>query len=284
MLKLLVTLVNTIYKDLSVIKLLSDNTAFLIVDNELMSRLRQESQDLLASIQQADVIIKEYQVEEDGFKRRIQELKHQKEDLQSRKRDIQMKVQNYNKMLFRVDQAKAELVELLKKPELYLEEIKKLEEEVVELRAAQADHLKNYMMSLKKYVEFYENRNIYNLQNIHATAKFEAIRVYSKDQDTKLRDAEKFLAEAKKQQALAMREAQHCMGLCRNAGENLDDELRPRFEEILQSWKDGTIEETLDGLEQKIKEEEGRADAIRFANPNAMKHYEERKTEVITLN
>lgn len=237
-------------------------------------------QDIQASIQQADVILKEYQVEYDGYRRRIQELKHQKDDLQSQKRDIQIAVNRYKQQVFKIDNLKAELVELQKKPEEYLAQIRQIEEQLVGFKAKEVDLIKKYVVVMRKYVDCYERRNIYGLQYIHSSAKYDAIRSYAKEQTEQLREAEGFLADSKKQQALANREVSHCMEKCRTAGANLDESLQPRFAEILEAWKEGTIQDSLQSLEDKITEEKGRAEAIRFANPDAMKHYEERKTEV----
>lgn len=254
-----------------------------LVDQEARKAAQEEVRTLQAQLQQADVVIKEYNAEHDKAKQTQQELKHKKEDLQVQKRDIQTMAQNYKRRLVRLEQTRADLTEALKSPEELHNLINRLQEKSEVFKSNEETQMKNYIRALTNYVDCYETRNIYKLQNVHASGKLSSIRNYFKTQNSRLAEAEKSLADAKKQYQLAQREAQIYKRESETAGANLDDDLRTIFQEILRKWKEEGPLQTLEVLEGTIREEEGKLEGIRFANPNAMKHYEERKVEVCII-
>lgn len=211
------------------------------------------------------------------------ELKHKKEDLQAQKRDIQIALQNYMRKIKRLEQAKSELEEAKKSPEQLKRNIEKLQEKADTIKAQSEVHLKNYIRTLKNYVDIFETHNIYKLQHTHATAKHAAARNYFMSQNARLSEAEQGLANAQKEYTLAARAARLYKEECETAGGDLDDNLRPQFQEILRKWKEEGTLETAESLETQIQELTGKVAGIRYANPNAMAHYEERKLEVIVL-
>lgn len=254
-----------------------------IVDREAKAKLTEEYRMIEGNLQQADVVIKEYNLEHDQVKQKIQELKHRKEDLIAQKRDVQIAAQSYNMKLSKLADTKAQLEDLKQKPATHLAKIKQFEREAEKYKAEEDRYVQDYVKSLKKYVDCYEMRNVYKLQEIHANEKFRAIRTYSTEQDKALSEAESELAKAKKSYQGAQRQAQVYKKECEDAGANLSEELYAQFQDILRKWKEEGTDETLETLEEKIAEEKGRAEGIRFANPDAMKHYEERKIEIDRL-
>ncbi|KAG2201411.1 hypothetical protein INT47_001460 [Mucor saturninus] len=253
------------------------------VDNEAKNQLMEEYRTMEGNLQQADVMIKEYNLEHDQIKQKVQAYKHQKEDLISQKRDVQLAAQAYNMKLGKLEDLKKQLELLKQKPAVLQERIHKLKEDVVTQKSAEERFVKKYAQTLQKYVDCYEMRNIYKLQEIHANEKFKAIRNYATEQDKVLHDAENNLAAAKRSYQSAQRQALVYKKECEEAGNNLAEELHTLFQEILRKWKEEGTEETLETLEEKIAEEKGRAEGIRFANPDAMLHYEERKVEIDRL-
>lgn len=222
-------------------------------------------------------------MEHDQIKQRLQEVKHEKEDLIAQKRDVQIAVQSYNMKLGKLEDAKRQLEGLEQRPATLHAKIEHLKTEVLDHQAEEERLVQSYVKTLKKYVECYEMRNIYKLQEIHANEKFRAIRTYATEQDKVLNTAETELARAKRSYQSAQRQAQVYKKECEEAGANLSEELLVQFQEILRKWKEEGTDETLETLEEKIAEEKGRAEGIRFANPDAMKHYEIRKIEIERL-
>lgn len=245
--------------------------------------MTEDIRTLQAKIQQADVVLKEYNTEHDQTKQKNMELKHKKEDLQAQKRDIQIALQNYTRKVKRLEQTKIELEEAKKSPEQLKKHIEDLKEKAKDIKARSEVDLKNYIRTLKNCVDIFETRNIYKLQHIHASAKQSSIRNYFTSQTTRLAEAQQALAKAKKQYQLAQREAQLYKEECETAGGGLEDHLRPQFKEILKKWKEEGTLETQESLETQIQELTGKVAGIRYANPNAMEHYEERKLEVNVL-
>lgn len=260
-----------------------DSLFLSVVDQETKAQLVEEYRTMESNLQQADVMIKEYNIEHDQIKQKILELKHKKEDLIAQKRDVQTAAQNYSIKLGKLEDAKKQLELAKQRPAALEAKIQKLEEDVVRQKSEEEGLVESYVHTLEKYVDCYEMRNIYKLQEIHANEKFKAIRNYATEQDKVLRDAENDLATAKRSYQSALRQAQVYRKECEEAGGNLSEELYVLFQEILRKWKEEGTEETLETLEEKIAEEKGRAEGIRFANPDAMLHYEERKVEIDRL-
>lgn len=182
-----------------------------------------------------------------------------------------------------LDRSKAELEESKKRPQLLLEKINQLESKIEEIKETEEALVQDYIVNLKTYVEYYERRNMFDLQKIFATEKFNAINTYCREQTKILQIAEQTYSQEKRQLALAQREAQRYMRDCEDAGANLSEELHVQFQEILRAWKTEGTSESLDSLTQKIAQEKTRVEAIRFANPNAMKNYEDRKRQIELL-
>ncbi|KAG1439016.1 hypothetical protein G6F56_012439 [Rhizopus delemar] len=112
------------------------------------------------------------------------------------------------------------------------------------------------------------------------------MKLYIRSQQTALNEAQSILADYKREHDSRAKRVSIYMTEARNAGRGLSGELKDAFKEIVTQFKDGgeTEFKTLEELGLKIAEKEGEADAINFANPNAMKHYEERVAEIEKLN
>ncbi|GAA5809321.1 hypothetical protein MFLAVUS_002728 [Mucor flavus] len=253
------------------------------VDRVAKATLTDEYRNIEASLQQADVVIREHNLEYERVKRKIEEYKHKKEDLVAQKRDVQREAQDYTKKLHVLKRTKIDLEESKKRPQAMLEKIKELEAKIEETIADEEKLVQDYVIALKKFVDLYENRNVYDLQKIYATEKYTTIDNYCKDQVRVLQVAENDLLSAKRQLQLAQRQAQNYMQECEHAGNNLSEELHVQFQEILRNWRAEGTAETLESLEQRIAIDKDRVAAIRYANPNAMKNYEARKLEIESL-
>ncbi|KAI8098336.1 P-loop containing nucleoside triphosphate hydrolase protein [Gilbertella persicaria] len=237
----------------------------IYVDVEARTQLTEQIRTIQGNMQQTDVEIKELHVEHDRIKQLLEELKHKKEDLQARKRDIQIQLQRYEKFKHRLQMTRSELEELKRN-------LKKTR--------GKFGNLKNPF----KCIKLYEKRNIAHIESAFYDAKHTAARNYRKEHASVLEGAERNLSAAKKDYMIAEKETRRAMEACKEAGHELPEELDEAFKEIVTKWKEeGGLDITSEDLESKIAEEKGKAEGIRFANPHAMKHYEERKREIAGL-
>jgi chromosome segregation ATPase len=250
------------------------------VDSEAISNLQQQIRHIQASLQEADNIIKEFGTKHDQIKRLIDEKKHAKEDLQAQKRDIQLKAQRYKTKLHNLERMKKELEELRKKPELDKEKITELEVSMRHFAEKEDELFEKYGRALEKCVDLYEKRNLSILGYVHTEARYIAVTHYARQHTSGLEAAEAGMVSAKREHAIAERATKRYMEDCSRAGHDLPEHLDARYKEIVSRWKQEGLNTTLDQLEETIAEEEGRAEAIRFANPDAMRDYAGRKAEV----
>ncbi|RCI03711.1 Structural maintenance of chromosomes protein 5, partial [Rhizopus stolonifer] len=254
------------------------------VDVEARTQLTEQIRTIQGNMQQTDVEIKELHVEHDRIKQLLEELKHKKEDLQARKRDIQIQLQRYEKFKHRLQMTRSELEELKKKPEEDKRKIRELEESIQGLLENEERVLDRYQQALAECIKLYEKRNIAHIESAFYDAKHTAARNYRKEHASVLEGAERNLSAAKKDYMIAEKETRRAMEACKEAGHELPEELDEAFKEIVTKWKEeGGLDITSEDLESKIAEEKGKAEGIRFANPHAMKHYEERKREIAGL-
>jgi chromosome segregation ATPase len=251
------------------------------VDSEAINNLQQQMQHLQASSQEANNIIKELGAKHDQIKRLIDEKKHAKVDLQAQKRDIQMQAQRYKSKLHSLEKMKQELEELRKKPESDKERIAELEQSMQHFTEKEEELLEKYGRALEKSVNLIEKRNVCILDFVHVESRFISIKEYSKQHTYGLEVAEKGMTAAKRDHVLVERATKKYMEECAKAGDKLPEHLDEAYKEIVSRWKQEGLHITLDQLEEKIAEEEGRAAAIRYANPDAMSHYASRKAEVL---
>lgn len=250
------------------------------VDSEAISNLQQQMRHLQASAQESTNIIEELGAKHDHIKRVLDEKKHAKIDLQAQKRDIQLTAQRYKGKVHNLAKLKQELEELRRKPEVDKERIAELETSMQNLAEKEHTLLASYGGALEKCVDLFEKRNVHILDYVYAETRLFAIREYAKQHTSGLEAAEAGMIQAKRDHAIAERATKRYMEDCSNAGQNLPEHLDTAYKEIVSQWKEQGLNTTLDQLEEKIAEEEGRAAAIRFANPDAMRDYAGRKAEV----
>ncbi|KAI8377088.1 hypothetical protein EDC96DRAFT_251133 [Choanephora cucurbitarum] len=254
------------------------------VDVDAKTRLTEEIRTIQGNMQQMDVEIKELHNEHDRIKQQLEELKHRKEDLQAQKRDVQLRVQKFEKIKYRLQSTRAELEDLKKRPEEDKAKIQELEMSVERLLEKEGSALDTYEKALERCIESYEERNITQAQYAFFDAKHTAVRNYYKEHSAALEAAERNMNAAKKDFKAAESETKKAMDACQHVNRELPDELSDAYKEIIQKWKEeGELPITIEELESKIEEEKGKAEGIRFANPHAMQHYEERKRKIAEL-
>lgn len=247
------------------------------IDAEAQSNLKEEIKSLNASIQQADIILKELSREHDKIKAKLDEKKHAKEDQQAQKRDIQKKVQAYEQQLRKLEQNKVELVEKRKRPEEEKAEIIRMEKQIEQMADREDTLITNYAKYLEKVVEFFEKRNKAAMLSYFMDTKNRAIETYAATQTENLNNAQKAMYSAKDQLLLAQRETKQYMEASKTAGNDLPEEVREEFTDIVRKWKEEGLQITIIELDTRIAEEKGKVTAIRYANADAMSHYQERK-------
>lgn len=250
------------------------------IDTEAQSNLKEEMKSLSASIQQADVILKGLSREHDQIKAKLDEKKHAKEDQQAQKRDIQKKVQTYEQHLRRLEQLKVELVEMRKRPEEEKAEITRMEEQIEQMADQEDALITNHAKYMEKVVEFFQERNKAAMLSYFMDTKNKAIETYAATQTENLNNAQKAMLSAKDQLLLAQRETKQYMEASKTAGNDLPEELREEFNDIVRKWKEEGLQISIIELENRIAEEEGKVAGIRYANADAMSHYQERKQTV----
>ncbi|KAI9477764.1 MAG: hypothetical protein EXX96DRAFT_225498 [Benjaminiella poitrasii] len=253
------------------------------IDMEAQNNLKDEIRSIQASIQQADIVIKELSNEHDKIKQTMEEKRHIKEDLQAQKKDAQFALQRYNVGKQTLADLKEELVELKKLPEEDKKMIEQLEEDIKSISNQESELLHEFEKMLERAISLYEQRNLLSLQYTHLDAKFNAIRNYNRSQNAQLEEAEKIMSRAKGEYKVAERDVKQYMNECKEVGRDIPDDLDEAFKEILIQWKEGGLQITFEELDNAISAKQGEIDFCRFANPNSMKHYEERKIEIARL-
>lgn len=252
----------------------------IVVDKEAQSRLEEDIKTLQMNLQETEANLREYASENDGYKQKLQEIKHQKEDLSEQKRDIQRQIQRYNMTKSKLEQYKSDLVDMKKKPDEDKRAIELLKEKVQALNNKEEVVLEQYVTALSRINKSYEDRLIASINYFYMEEKFNAMRVFARNHSKDLDEAMRALDMAKREYKLAENETKKYMEECKYAGRGLPDELVDDYKAIVAQWKEGNLNMTLADLEQKIVEKEGEHAGITYANPNAMKHFEERKLEV----
>ncbi|KAI7902560.1 uncharacterized protein BX663DRAFT_435036, partial [Cokeromyces recurvatus] len=253
------------------------------IDNSEQNKLKDDIKTIQAKMQQADIIIKELSDNYDKIKQTIQQKKYEKDDLRSQKRDAQSALVKYNTGKDKLRILKEKLEEIKKMPEESKEMIRKLESETISIINQEKKILHEHGEALEEAIDLYEKRNLLSLQCTFLEARLFSIRNYVRQQNSQREEAEKMLALTKKEYQLAEKEVKQYMDKCRVAGRDLPEDLVEPFKEILTRWKEDSLQISLEELENEISTKQGEIASIRFANPNAMKHYEERKKEIARL-
>ncbi|KAI8647313.1 hypothetical protein BD408DRAFT_171311 [Parasitella parasitica] len=257
-----------------------DNT----IDTDAQANLKEEMRSLQASIQQADIILKELGREHDKIKAKLEEKKHLKEDQQSQKRDVQKRFQQYQQILRKLTQYKAELVDIRKRPEEQKAEIARMEKDVWRMADEEDILLMTYTKLLEKAIDEFEQRNKAAMLYHFMGVKSKTIESFANTQTENLNNARTAMNNAKNQYLTAKKETKEYMETSKTAGNDLPDELREEFNEVVLKWKqEEGLKVTLTELNNKIAEDEGKVSAIRYANADAMSHYQERKQAIETL-
>ncbi|KAL9554740.1 hypothetical protein MBANPS3_002683 [Mucor bainieri] len=252
------------------------------VDTEALTSLREEMRTIQANTQQCEVILKEIGREHDKINAELQEKKHAKEDQIAQKRDIQKRIQTYHQGLRRCETLKKELVELRKQPEECRDIIAEFEQSVERMIEEEDAALKNYAKYVTKVVESFEKRNKAAMLSHFMDSKNHAIQTYAATQTENLNNAQRNMNLFKDAFLKAQRETKLCMDATKNAGKNVPEDLIEEYNKILLKWRqaDGGLQTTLTDLENRIAEERGKVEGIRFANANAMEHYQDRKKKI----
>ncbi|CAO3651727.1 unnamed protein product [Mucor fragilis] len=252
------------------------------IDSEAQASLKEKMRDVQASQQQAEIVLKEISREHDKINAALAEKRHAKEDQQSQKRDVQKRLQNYEHAVRKCEVYKKELVEMRKRPQEDRATIDGMEQLVERLIEEEDAALKSYAKHVAKVVDLFEERNKAAMLSHFMDSKNHAIQTYAETQTENLNNAERSLGLFKNAFLLAKRETKQCMDATKNAGRDLPEDLIEEYNEIVLKWKqcEGGLQTTLVALESRIAEERGKVAGIRFANANAMDHYQDRKKSV----
>ncbi|KAK4514210.1 54S ribosomal protein L2 mitochondrial [Mucor velutinosus] len=252
------------------------------VDTEALASLKEEMRGIQASQQQGEINLKEISREHDTIKAAMAEKRHAKEDQQSQKRDVQKRIQVYEHALRRCETYKKELVEMRKRPEEDKEAIAQLEQSVERMIEEEDAALKNHAKYVTKVIGLFEERNKAAMLSHFMDSKDHAINAYASSQTENLEEAKRNLNIFKNAFLQAQRETKECMNATKNAGRDLPEDLIEEYNEIVLKWRqaEGGLQTTLIELESRIAEEQGKVAGIRFANANAMDHYQDRKKSI----
>lgn len=234
-------------------------------------------------MQQCEQDLKELSKKKDTIDQAIRELEFKKSDLQSQKRDIHIAAQQYEARKRRLRQLVEERDQLKNEPEEDRVKMDRYKEMIQELIEEEAEHLSNYTNIAEKMVEAYRACSRRKLESIVATAKYDALKSYIRNQASALEEAQKTLSSYKREHDMLANRVKTLMGAVRTAGKELSDGLREEFTAVVRHWKENGPTYTVEELGLKIREKEGEASAIRYANPDAMRHFEERMSKINQL-
>ncbi|CEJ02429.1 hypothetical protein RMCBS344292_16435 [Rhizopus microsporus] len=253
------------------------------VDNEERRNLIESIRTHQANMQQCEQDLKELSKKKDTIDQAIRELEFKKSDLQSQKRDIHIAAQQYEARKRRLRQLVEERDQLKNEPEEDRVKMDRYKEMIQELIEEEAEHLSNYTNIAEKMVEAYRACSRRKLESIVATAKYDALKSYIRNQASALEEAQKTLSSYKREHDMLANRVKTLMGAVRTAGKELSDGLREEFTAVVRHWKENGPTYTVEELGLKIREKEGEASAIRYANPDAMRHFEERMSKINQL-
>ncbi|CAO3703824.1 unnamed protein product [Rhizopus stolonifer] len=256
------------------------------IDSEFRSSLIEKCKTHHANILQCDQDTKELAKEAESIKQTIQELESEKNDLQHKKRDVVLDSQKYERAKRLLEQKLVEFRELENEPEKDKARIDQFKAKLQELLDEETVTLLRFTDLSHDLAAIFKSHSRRQLEVVETSARYETMKLYIRSQQTALNEAQSMLAGYKREHDARAKRVSIYMTEARNAGRGLSGELKDAFKEIVTQFKDGgeTEFKTLEELGLKIAEKEGEADAINFANPNAMKHYEERVAEIEKLN
>ncbi|KAI9282248.1 hypothetical protein BY458DRAFT_429086 [Sporodiniella umbellata] len=256
------------------------------VDIELKNSLIDKMKTHHSNILQCEQDTKEVVKEVEDINQVIRELEFEKSDLQSKKRDVTIAAQKYERTKNLLRQKKSELAELESEPEADQQNVERLKEKKSLLLDEESQHLSRFTLLSKELLDVLKKSNQKQIEQVEAMARFDRLKSYIRDQSAALEEAQKSLEGFKRQYDYLAQRVTGYMNQAREAGQELTGELKEAFKEIITQFKEGGETEfsTLEELSLKIAEKEGEAAAISYNDPNAMKHYEERVAQIEKLN
>ncbi|GAN09223.1 P-loop containing nucleoside triphosphate hydrolase protein [Mucor ambiguus] len=254
------------------------------IDSQAQASLKEDMRTIQANQQQTEVVLKEISREHDKIKADLAEKRHAKEDQQSQKRDVQKRIQTYEQGLRRCEMYRKELVEMRKRPKEDREAIAQLEQLVERMVEEEDAALKNYAKYVTKIIDLFEERNKAAMLSHFMDSKYHAIGTYAATLTENMDNAQRSLGLFKDALLQAQRETKECMTATKDAGRDVPEDLIEEYNEIVLKWRqaEGGLQTTLVELESHIAEAKGKVAGIRFANANAMEHYQDRKKNIET--
>ncbi|KAI8988303.1 P-loop containing nucleoside triphosphate hydrolase protein [Mycotypha africana] len=253
------------------------------IDLDAKNALLESLKQLQSNKHDLDVQLEKLGSKLDQIKRELEQKKDEKKVLQNEKREIQIAEQRYNKNRDRLVRLKHDLEELRQKPEEDKRKIDELEREIKQMNEHEESLLAECEECLGKVIDYHKTMILASINYLHCSTKHTSVKQFAKQHSKDLEAAEREMNNIKVHYANANNDVKRHMQHCRDAGQGLPDELTEKWKEIVQIWKAEGLPITLEDLENKIAVQQGKKDGMRFANPHAMEHYEERKKEIQRL-
>lgn len=255
-----------------------------VTNTEAQIKLKEEMKCIIASIQQTDITLKDLNQEQDKVREKLEEKKHAKEDQQAQMRDVQERIQKYEQQLRKLEQLNMELVEKRNRFEKDKVDINILKERVEEITDKEGSLIASQANYIEKAVELFEKRNKAAMLSHFMDIKNQTVRINAAAQNESLNNTHKAMLSANDQFLTAQRETKEYMEAIKTARNDLPEELREQFNDILRRWRVEGVQTTIGELKNHIAREEGKMKGIRNVNTDMISHYNQRKQNVSIMS
>lgn len=251
-----------------------------VTNTEAQIKLKEEMKFIIASIQQTDITLKDLNQEQNKIRGKLEEKKHVKEDQQAQLRDVQERIQKYKQQLRKLERLNVELVEKRNRFEEDKADIHILKEHVEKITDKEGGLIASQANYIEKVVKLFEKRNKAAMLSHFVDIKNQTVRINAAAQNESLNNAHKAMLSANDEFLNAQRETKEYMEAIKTAGNDLPEELREQFNDILRRWREEGVQTTIGELKDHIAREEGKIKGIRNVNTDTISHYNLRKQNV----
>ncbi|ORY95700.1 P-loop containing nucleoside triphosphate hydrolase protein [Syncephalastrum racemosum] len=214
----------------------------------------------------------------------LEHAKQEKTIAESKTEDIRKNMREHNARKGELEQLLDELSRMKATPVDEDGEIQRAQEDYANLSVKRARAIIQFRVSQEKYIELVLSRNKAQLEFLQADTEYNIVERYVKEQSKGLEIARVAMQKATLECNHAKTTARSYQQEAKRAGSRLPPDLLEAFKEIYQNWRDHGFNQTHDEIEDEIKGEEAKAEALKATNPHAMENYERRLREINTLS
>ncbi|KAI7872034.1 hypothetical protein BDF14DRAFT_1755553 [Spinellus fusiger] len=250
------------------------------INNELKQNITKRLSELEAEATVIQETKNDITRQRETISQKENELRHEKESQQALKKDVNLRRNRWQAGKMEIESMEEDLILKKSRPDKAAQDIKRLETHITSEVIARAKLSSQYKTSLQSYVDTVIERNSGSLTALYFSAKYEAIKQFSRLQMKDLSNMREMYTKAIETSAEKKKTAHVYFKDAERAGNDLKEELLSEFREIFEKWKISGLDENEMELEDAINSESAKADAIKASNPRAMENYENRLAEI----